>query len=110
MAKTKAEAPKALTKSEILAGIADSTGLSKKDVGSVLDAMSAQIAKAVSKKGAGAYAIPGLCKIVVVSKPAQPAKKNVPNPFKKGEFMDVPAKPAKRVVKIRPLKALKDMI
>jgi hypothetical protein len=51
-----------------------------------------------------------LCKIVVISKPAQPAKKNVPNPFKKGEFMDVPAKPAKRVIKVRPLKALKDMI
>jgi nucleoid DNA-binding protein len=110
MAKSKAEAPKAMTKSEILAGIAESTGLSKKDVGAVLDAMSEQISKAVSKRGAGAYAIPGLCKIVVISKPAQPAKKNVPNPFKKGEFMDVPAKPAKRVIKVRPLKALKDMI
>lgn len=109
MAKSKADAPKAMTKSEILAGISESTGLAKKDVGAVLEAMNAQIAKAVSKKGAGSYAIPGLCKIVVVNKPAQPAKKGVKNPFT-GELMDVPAKPAKRVVKVRPLKQLKDMI
>jgi nucleoid DNA-binding protein len=110
MAKSKVEAPKAMTKSEILAGIAETTGLAKKDVSAVLDAMNAQIAKACSKKGPGAYAIPGLCKIVVVNKPAQPAKKNVPNPFKPGELMDVAAKPAKRVIKVRPLKALKDMV
>ena len=43
-------------------------------------------------------------------KPAQPAKKGVPNPFKPGELMDVPAKPAKNVVKVRPLKNLKEMV
>ncbi len=109
MVKTKAEAAKAMTKSEILAGIAESTGLSKKDVGAVFDAMSEQISKAVSKRGAGSYAIPGLCKIVVVDKKAVPAKKGVKNPFT-GEIRDVPAKPAKRVIKVRALKALKDMI
>ena len=51
----------------------------------------------------------GLCKIVVQNKPAQPAKFGVPNPFRPGETMDVAAKPARRVVKVRPLKGLKDM-
>jgi len=109
MAKSKTEAPKALTKTEIMSGIAEATGLTKKDVVAVFEAMSEQIAKSVSRRGPGAFTIPGLCKIVVVAKPAQPAKKNVPNPFKPGELMDVPAKPAKRVIKVRPLKALKDM-
>ena len=67
------------------------------------------LVKALSKKGAQAFTIPGLCKIVVQHKPAQPAKKNVPNPFKPGEMMDVAAKPAKNIVKVRALKKLKDM-
>ncbi len=109
MAKKKAPAPKAPTKTEILTSISEATDLSKKDVGLVLDGLSEEIAKAVSKKGPGVFAIPGLCKIQIVDKPATPARKGVPNPFKPGELMDVPAKPAKRIVKVRPLKALKDM-
>ena len=69
-----------------------------------------EISKSLSKKGAGAFTLPGLCKIVVQHKPAQPAKKGVPNPFKPGELMDVAAKPAKNVVKVRALKKLKDMV
>ena len=46
---------------------------------------------------------------LVIKKPAQPAKKGVPNPFRPGELMDVAAKPAKNVVKVRPLKNLKAM-
>ena len=84
--------------------------ISKKDVGAVFDAMTAEIGKALGKKGPGAFQIPGLCKIILVRKPAQPAKKGVPNPFKPGELMDVAAKPAKNVVKVRPLKNLKGMV
>ena len=40
---------------------------------------------------------------------AKKARKNVPNPFKPGEFMDVAAKPASTSVKVLPLKRLKDM-
>lgn len=109
MAKKKAPTPKAPTKTEIMNSISESTGLAKKDVMTVFDALSEEIGKAVSRKGPGVFAIPGLCKIVITDKPATPAKKGVPNPFKPGETMDVPAKPAKRVVKVRPLKALKDM-
>lgn len=108
MAKKKVPA-KAPTKTEILNSISETTELTKKDVAAVLDALSEQIEKSLAKRGPGMFTIPGLCKIVVQHKPAQPAKKNVPNPFKPGEFMDRPAKPARRVVKVRPLKALKDM-
>jgi nucleoid DNA-binding protein len=108
MAKTAAKKPP--TKTEIYAAIAEATGVAKKDVGAVFDALADEVAKAVSKKGPGQFAIPGLCKIVVQHKPAQPARKGVPNPFKPGELMDVAAKPAKNVVKVRALKKLKDMV
>ena len=104
-----ATAAKAPTKTEILSNIAESTNLSKKEVGAVLDALSGEIAKAVGKKGPGQFAIPGLCKIVVQRKPATKAATK-PNPFKPGEMMEVSAKPARNVVKIRPLKNLKDMV
>jgi nucleoid DNA-binding protein len=106
----KAPSPKAAGKSEVFANIATTTGLTKKQVSEVFDAMTAEIEKALGKKGPGAFQIPGLCKITLVRKPAQPAKKNVPNPFKPGEMMDVAAKPAKNVVKVRPLKNLKGMV
>lgn len=105
----KKSSPKAAGKSEVYNNIANATGLSKKQIGSVFDALSAEIGKALGKKGTGAFQIPGLAKIVVIKKPAQPAKKGVPNPFKPGELMDVAAKPAKNVVKVRPLKNLKAM-
>lgn len=106
----KAASAKAPSKSEVYASISEATGVSKKDVGAVLDALSAEIGKALSKKGTGAFQIPGLCKIIRVNKPAQAAKKGVPNPFKPGELMDVAAKPAKNVVKVRALKNLKSMV
>ena len=102
-------ATKKRSKTEIFASIAEATGASKKDVTAFFDALTAEIKKDLSKKGAGEFTIPGLCKIVVQHKPATKAKKGVPNPFKPGELMDVPAKPARNVVKVRPLKALKEM-
>jgi len=98
------------TKSEILNSIAEQTELSRKDVQAVLDALSADISKSIGKRGAGAFTIPGLCKILVQRKPATKAKKGVPNPFRPGELMDVAAKPARNIVKVRPLKALKEMV
>ena len=107
MAKEKAPV-KAMTKSEIVSGIADATGLAKKDVNSVFEAMAAQIKKSLGRKGPGAYAIPGLMKIMVVRKPATKARKGI-NPFTKEDTI-FKAKPARNVVKIRPLKNLKDMV
>jgi len=100
-------AAKAATKSEILSNIADATELSRKQVASVFDALSGQIKAAVGKKGPGVFALPGLLKIVVVNKPATPQRTGI-NPFTKQEQVFA-AKPARRVIKVRPLKALKDM-
>jgi len=99
---------KPMTKSEIVSGIADATGLTKKQVGSVFEAMAAQIKKSLSSRGPGVYAVPGLMKLVVVRKPATPARQGI-NPFTGQETM-FKAKPARNVVKIRPLKNLKDMV
>jgi nucleoid DNA-binding protein len=95
------------SKSEILAKIAKATELSRKQVESVFDALANQIRSAVGKKGPGVFAVPGLMKIVIINKPATPARKGI-NPFTKQEQV-FQAKPARRVVKVRPLKALKDM-
>ena len=109
MAKAAAKPKKALTKTQILTNIAESTGLPKKDVAGVLDALSAEIKKSLGARGPGVFAIPGLIKIEKKKVPARPARKGVPNPFKPGELMDVAAKPASTKVKVRPLKNLKDM-
>ncbi len=103
-------AKKPPTKTEVLKSIADSTGLTKKQVGEVMEALAAEIKKNLGPRGAGAIAIPGLVKITKKKVPARPAQKNVPNPFKPGEFMDRPARPARNKVQVRPLKGLKDMI
>lgn len=110
--KTTAAAPaggkKAATKSEILGGIADQTGLTKKQVGSVFDALSGMIQRDLKKNGPGVFSVPGLMKIKVVRKPATKARKGT-NPFT-GEEMVFKAKPARNVVKVQALKNLKDMV
>jgi nucleoid DNA-binding protein len=100
-------ANKAATKSEILTNIATATELSRKQVASVFDALGEQIKSAVGKKGPGIFAVPGLMKVIVVTKPATKARMGI-NPFTKLEQM-FKAKPARKVIKIRALKALKEM-
>ncbi|NLF09597.1 MAG: DNA-binding protein [Pirellulaceae bacterium] len=106
MAKTAKKAP---TKTEILQNIANATDLTKKQVGEVFDALTEEIRKNLGPRGAGVFAVPGLLKIEKKKVPARPAQKNVRNPFT-GEMQDRPAKPAYNKVKIRALRALKDMV
>jgi nucleoid DNA-binding protein len=109
MARVAMKAPaKPMSKSEVIAGITESTGLSKKEVNSVFEAMSGQVQKSLGSRGPGAYTVPGLMKLTVVRKPATKARKGI-NPFTGQEVM-FKAKPAKNVVKIRPLKNLKAMV
>ncbi len=108
MAEKKATPAKPMSKSEIVAGIAETTGLTKKQVTSVFEAMAGQIKKSLSSRGPGMYTVPGLMKLVVVRKPAVPARKGI-NPFT-GEETTFKARPARNVVKVRPLKSLKDMV
>jgi len=99
---------KPMTKSEIVSSIADTTGLTKKQVASVFEAMAGQIRKSLGRSGAGSYTVPGLMKLLVLHKPATKARKGI-NPFT-GEETMFKAKPARNVVKIRPMKSLKDMV
>ena len=103
-----AKSAKSVTKSEILSKVAEATQLSRKQVASVLDALSDQIKSAVGKRGPGVFALPGLMKIIVIQKPATPERKGI-NPFTKQEQI-FKAKPARKVIKVRALKALKDMV
>jgi nucleoid DNA-binding protein len=96
------------TKSEIMGVLAETTGLSKRDISSMFASMSDLIGKDVGKKGCGLFTVPGLMKVRRISKPATKARKGI-NPFT-GEETTFKAKPARNVVKIRPLKALKDMV
>jgi nucleoid DNA-binding protein len=101
-------AAKPITKSEILSGIATKTGLSRKQVSSVLEELAIQMRAQLKK--VGLFAPPSLgIKVLIKHKPATKAgvKKN---PFKPGEMMNVKAKPASKGVKIRALKALKDAV
>ena len=98
---------KSPSKGEILNNVASETGLTRRQVSSVMDALSGQIKTSLGKKGSGVFAIPGLVKITVINKPATKARKGI-NPFTKEEVM-FKAKPARKVVKVRPLKNLKDM-
>jgi nucleoid DNA-binding protein len=96
------------TKSEIFSVLADTTGLSKKDVSQVFVSLADLISKDVGKKGCGLFTVPGLMKVRRVHKAATKARKGI-NPFT-GEETTFKAKPARNTVKIRPMKALKDMV
>lgn len=95
------------TKTQILDTIAGETGLTRKEVGSVLESLSDVIEAHIKKRAVGEFTLPGLLKITTVRKPAVKARKGI-NPFTKEEVM-FKAKPATTVVKVRPLKKLKDM-
>ena len=96
----------ALSKSGLVACIAEMSGVVAKDVRAVLAALEGAVHGSVHKKGAGAFTLPGLLKISAVSVPAKPKRKGI-NPFTKEEQWFA-AKPATTKVKIRPLKKLKD--
>lgn len=95
-----------MTKSQILASLADSTGLSKRDVASVMEELETLIDRSIRKRSVGEFTLPGLMKITTVKKPARKARKGI-NPFT-GEETVFKAKPASIAVKIRPLKKLKE--
>jgi nucleoid DNA-binding protein len=107
-ADAKAKSVKAPSKTEVMASLAEGTGLSKKEVAAVIDALGAEIKKSMSAKGTGAFTIPGLVKITKKRVPARPPQKGVKNPFT-GELQDRPAKPAYNKIVVRALKNLKSM-
>ena len=104
MADTNAAKP--MNKSAMLQEIAKETGLTRKQVASVFDELTKVLKSQVGKKGPGVINVYGLIKVYRVFKPAQKPGTR-PNPFKPGEMMVVKARPARNVIKVRPLKELK---
>jgi len=101
-------APKLRTKSEVYRVIGEHTGLGRKEVQSVFDSLGMMFAADLGKRGPGVMQVPGLMKVVVKRMPAKKARKGI-NPFTQEEMM-FKAKPARNVVKVRPLQALKKMV
>lgn len=95
-----------MTKSQMLASIAETTGLSKKQVGDVFGELETLIERSIKKRSIGEFTLPGLMKITTVKKPARKARKGI-NPFT-GEETTFKAKPATVAVKVRPLKKMKE--
>lgn len=96
------------SKSELVNKLTEYSGVAKKEVKNVLDSLEYIISCHVKKGAAGIFNMPGLFKIQVVRKPATKARKGI-NPFT-GEPTIFKAKPARNVVKVRPLKKLKEMV
>ena len=95
-----------MTKSQIVASISENTGLTKKQVGSVMGELETLIERSIKKRAVGEFTIPGLMKVTTVKKPARKARKGI-NPFTKEETV-FKAKPASVAVKVRALKKMKE--
>jgi nucleoid DNA-binding protein len=97
-----------LNKSQFVAALAEKSGLDKKQATAALDTLNTIVAQQLGKQGPGEVLIPGLLKLNVVEKPATKQHEGI-NPFTK-EAMTYKAKAARKVIKVRTLKALKDAI
>ena len=97
-----------LTKGGIIKAMTDITSLPRKDVIASLEALTTVIELHVKSRGPGKFVMPGLLKISVVKKASRPARKGI-NPFT-GEEVMFKAKPAHKVIKIKALKKLKEMM
>ncbi len=98
-----------MTKAEIVASIADSTGLTKKDVVAVFGSLGDLVTRHIKRNGSGEFQIPDTgVKITRVKKPAR--KSRVGRNPATGEEIKIPAKPAHLGIKVVALKALQDTL
>ena len=99
---------KTMSKSELIQKVMEQhpTEMARKDVKGVIEAV-AEIGYKELKK-TGAFVVPGFAKFVVVKKPATKARKGI-NPFTK-EPTIFKAKPARKIIRARPVKAAKDAV
>lgn len=104
--KEKAKPVKPLTKKDLQKRLSDETGLTVKQVALVLDSLGTTIVAEVQDKGV--FALPGLLKVTKVTKKATPEKQGV-SPLTK-QPMTIKAKPERKVIKVRPLKTLKEAV
>jgi len=99
---------KRMSKSQFVTTLAQKSGLNKNQASSALDTINTMVAQQLGKGGPGEILIPGLLKLNVVNKPATRKHEGF-NPFTK-QPMTYQAKAARKIIKARPLKALKDSI
>ena len=96
-----------MSKSQLIEKIAaEHEGLSKKDVKGVLESLVSVGHKEMKKSGT--FLLPGFAKFVVIKKPATKERQGI-NPFTK-EPTVFKAKPARKIVRARPVKATKDAV
>jgi DNA-binding protein HU-beta len=95
-----------LTKSQLIEQIATANKLAKKDVKGVMEALATVGYKELKKNGV--FVLPGFAKFVVIKKPATKAREGI-NPFT-GQPTTFKAKPARKIVRARPVKAAKDAV
>lgn len=95
-----------MSKSELIQKIADELSLAKKDVKAVIESLATHGYKEMKKTGE--FLLPGFAKFIVVKKPATKERKGI-NPFTK-EPTVFKAKPARKQLKVRPVKAAKDAV
>jgi DNA-binding protein HU-beta len=95
-----------MSKSELIQKVSEECSMAKKDVKAVIDSLSAVAYKELKKSGI--FMLPGFAKFMVVKKLATPERKGI-NPFTK-EPTVFKAKPARKILKVRPVKAAKDAV
>ena len=99
---------KPLKKAQIYSHLAECNGISRKEISGIFEGFAEIMECHLKKGGPGEFTVPGLMKCKVIRKPATKARKGI-NPFT-GEPTTFKAKPARNVIKVRPLKALKEMV
>ena len=97
-----------MSKAEILSHIATETELTRAQDDAVLDELETLILRHIKKRSAGEFILPGLMKIRSAKRPAAKARTGR-NPAT-GEQIQIPARPASTVVRVKPLKRLNDMV
>jgi DNA-binding protein HU-beta len=95
---------KPMTKSELITRIAEQSELKNSDVKAVLGTLITIGYKELKKNSS--FIVPGFAKFVVLKKPATKERNGI-NPFTK-EPTVFKARPARKIVRARPVKAVKD--
>lgn len=97
-----------MKKAQLFTHISECNGTSRREISDVFHSLGEVMESHLKKGGPGEFTVPGLMKCKVIRKPATKARKGI-NPFT-GEPTTFKAKPARNVIKVRPLKALKEMV
>ena len=105
----KPAAKKMMTKSALVAHLAEKGGITKKQVDAVLAEIIELVKSQVSSKGPGQFVLPGLCRVTVTHKDAVKGGEKKINRLTNAEYI-TKDKPAYNQVKLRPVKALKDAL